>query len=58
VTAGEPVRLIKLRQGDFLLEMKDDFNGMLEALQRQGVPVLKPADPAQEDKENKQQQPA
>jgi len=54
VSAGQPVRPIKLRQGDFLLEMKDDFNGMLDALQRQGIPVLKPADPAQETK----QQPA
>ncbi len=51
---GQPVRPIKLRQGDFLLEMKDDFNVMLETLQRQGVPVLKPASPAQEPK----QQPA
>jgi len=54
VSTGQPVRPIKLRQGDFLLEMKDDFNVMLEALQRQGIPVLKPADPAQETK----QQPA
>jgi hypothetical protein len=55
VAAGQPVRPIKLRDGDFLLEMRDDFNGMLDALQRQGVPVLKPADPVQE---TKHQQPA
>ena len=48
VAAGEPVRPIKLRKDDFLTEMRDDFNEMLEALQRQGVPVLKPADPADE----------
>jgi hypothetical protein len=44
VAAGEAVRPIKLRQGDFLVEMQDDFNAMLDALQRQGVPVLAPAD--------------
>ncbi len=44
VADGEPVRLIKLRDGDFLTEMRDDFNRMLETLQRQGVPALKPAD--------------
>jgi hypothetical protein len=55
VTAGQPVRPIKLRQGDFLVEMRDDFNGMLEALQRRGLSVLKPADPVQE---SRQQQPA
>jgi hypothetical protein len=42
VAAGEAVRPIKLRQGDFLTEMQDDFNTMLDALQRQGVPVLAP----------------
>ena len=45
---GEPVRPIKLRDGDYLIEMRDDFNKMLEELQRRGVPVLKPADPAQQ----------
>jgi methyl-accepting chemotaxis protein len=44
VTAGEAVRPVKLREGDFLGEVKDDFNTMLEALQRQGLAVLKPAD--------------
>ncbi|MSQ95282.1 MAG: HAMP domain-containing protein [Gemmataceae bacterium] len=48
---GEPVRPIKLRDGDYLLEMRDDFNKMLEELQKQGVPVIKPADPAQEQKD-------
>jgi hypothetical protein len=45
---GEPVHPVRLRDGDFLTEMRDDFNRMLERLQRQGVPVLKPADPAVE----------
>jgi methyl-accepting chemotaxis protein len=44
VAAGEAVRPIKLRQGDFLIEMQDDFNTMLEKLQRQGVPVLAPTE--------------
>jgi hypothetical protein len=44
VAAGEPIRLIKLREGDFLTEMRDDFNQMLEALQKKGIPAIKPAD--------------
>src|SRR5205823_6087724 len=55
VTAGQPVRLLKLRDGDFLEEMKDDFNAMLEALQRQGVPALKPTEANEKDE---QRQPA
>jgi len=30
--------------------MRDEFNAMLEALQRLGVPVLKPAVPSEEEK--------
>jgi hypothetical protein len=44
---GEPVRPIKLRDGDYLTDLRDDFNKMLEELQKRGVPVLKPADPDQ-----------
>jgi hypothetical protein len=47
IAAGDPVRPVRLRQGDFLAEMRDDLNRMLEALQRRGLPVLKPADPAE-----------
>src|SRR5207249_1450151 len=47
LAAGEPVRPIKLRDGDHLLEMRDEFNQMLEELQTRGVPVHKPTDPAQ-----------
>jgi methyl-accepting chemotaxis protein len=46
---GEAVRPIKLREGDYLEELRDDFNKMLEHLQKQGVPVIKPTDPASED---------
>ncbi len=49
VTRGEAVRPIKLRQGDYLLDLRDDFNVMLESLQRRGLPVLKPTDPAAEE---------
>ena len=48
IADGEAVRPIKLRDGDYLTEMRDDFNRMLEELQKQGVSVLKPADPASE----------
>lgn len=37
VTANEPVRAIRLRKGDFLLEMQDDFNAMLTALAERGA---------------------
>jgi hypothetical protein len=53
VAAGEPIRPIKLREGDFLTEMRDDFNQMLEALQKKGVPAIKPADPL-EDSQRRQ----
>lgn len=46
ITDGEAVTPIKLRQGDHLLDLRDEFNEMLESLQRRGVPVLKPAVPA------------
>lgn len=36
IAANEPVQLIRLRKGDFLLEMQDDFNAMLEALEQRG----------------------
>ena len=53
IANGEAVRPNKLREGDFLNELRDDFNKMLEALQKQGVPVLLPHDatePVQEQK--------
>jgi hypothetical protein len=53
MTDGEPVRPIKLRDGDYLTELRDDFNKMLEELQKRGVPVLKPADPNQQPEAQK-----
>lgn len=44
IARGEAVRPIKLRNGDFVTELRDDFNKMLEALQKRGVPVLLPND--------------
>jgi len=46
---GQLVRPIKLREGDYLTELRDDVNQLLEALQRRGVPVLKPNAPAQDE---------
>jgi len=36
IAAREPIRPIKLREGDYLTELRDDFNKMLEELQKQG----------------------
>jgi methyl-accepting chemotaxis protein len=46
IAAGEAVPPLRLREGDLLLDMRDDFNRMLESLQKRGVEVLKPAVPA------------
>jgi hypothetical protein len=43
IAEGKPVRPIKLREGDYLTDLRDDFNLMLEGLQSRGVPVLDPA---------------
>jgi hypothetical protein len=42
IAQGEAVPPIKLRKGDYLNDLRDEFNQMLESLQRRGVPVLKP----------------
>jgi hypothetical protein len=49
IANGEAVTPLKLREGDYLTDFRDDFNKMLEVLQKQGVPVLKPLDPAKDD---------
>lgn len=53
IADGEPVRPIKLREGDYLTDLRDDFNRMLEELQRRGVPVIKPVDPAADENAKK-----
>jgi hypothetical protein len=47
ITQGELVRPIKLREGDYLTELRDDFNHMLEALQQRGARILQPTVPAE-----------
>jgi nitrogen fixation/metabolism regulation signal transduction histidine kinase len=42
IAEGEPVSPIKLRKDDYLSDLRSDFNDMLNALQRRGVPILKP----------------
>ena len=46
IARGETVRLIKLREGDYLGEFRDEFNAMLATLQRQGAPILQTETPA------------
>lgn len=41
ISAGEPVPLVRLRQGDFFQEFAEDLNEMLTALERQGAVVIK-----------------
>jgi len=51
IARGETVRPIKLRDGDYLGEFRDDFNRMLESLQARGLAVLRADVPAEsEDK--------
>jgi hypothetical protein len=40
VAAGEEVSLIKLRAGDHLQELKEDFNAMLRELEKRGAVTL------------------
>lgn len=47
IARGETVRPIKLRDGDYLNEFRDEFNHMLESLQRRGLPVLHPDIPVE-----------
>ena len=41
ITAGEELELTNLRKGDFLVEMRDELNEMLKALEQRGAVVLK-----------------
>jgi nitrogen fixation/metabolism regulation signal transduction histidine kinase len=50
ITAGEELELIRLRDGDFLQDLKDDFNNMLVALEKRGAITLKAHD-SQKDKQ-------
>src|SRR5262245_60444381 len=44
VTANEPVPTIRLRKGDFLMDMQDDLNAMLDALEERGAVQRERAD--------------
>jgi sensor histidine kinase YesM len=48
VAAGEEQEPMTLRKGDYLQELKDDFNEMLEALEGRGAGVLKKPATAQD----------
>lgn len=41
ITAGEAVDLVRLRKGDFLLELQDEFNEMMKVLEQRGALVVK-----------------
>jgi methyl-accepting chemotaxis protein len=41
IAAGEPVSLVHLRKGDFLLDFRDDLNRMIETLEEKGLVVLR-----------------
>lgn len=44
---GKPVRPVKLRQGDYLVDFQNDFNAMLYTLQRQGAIGIELPPPSQ-----------
>jgi nitrogen fixation/metabolism regulation signal transduction histidine kinase len=46
IAAGEEVPVLKLRKGDYLHDLKAEFNAMLEALKQRGAVVVKAPDPA------------
>jgi hypothetical protein len=48
VTAGGEVDRMGLRKGDFLHELKDEFNEMLVALEQRGAIVIKSREPARQ----------
>jgi len=52
VSEGKLVRRIKLRPNDFLTDLQDDFNEMLEGLERRGVPILHPTEKAKRQTES------
>jgi nitrogen fixation/metabolism regulation signal transduction histidine kinase len=51
ITAGDEVELIRLRKGDFLEEMKGEFNEMLRVLEQRGAVVLKTPAAEQNEKD-------
>jgi sensor histidine kinase YesM len=43
ITAGDEIEMIRLRKGDYLQEMKEDFNDMIKALEHRAAVTLKPS---------------
>jgi nitrogen fixation/metabolism regulation signal transduction histidine kinase len=41
IAAGEAVEMVTLRKGDYLQDVKDDFNEMLKVLEERGAIVVK-----------------
>jgi sensor histidine kinase YesM len=41
ITSGDELELIRLRQGDYLQEMKDELNEMIKVLEQRGAVVMK-----------------
>src|SRR5262245_35617762 len=41
IAAGEEIELIRLRDGDFLQDLRDDFNNMIVALEQRGAITMK-----------------
>lgn len=58
ISRNEPVALVRLRQGDMMMDMQDDLNEMLLALEQRGLVVLEQKLVAKEDEAQKAPQPA
>ncbi len=50
ITAGEELDLVRLRQGDYLLDMKEDFNAMMRVLAERGALTLKSTEPKSQER--------
>jgi hypothetical protein len=53
IVAGEPQRPVQLRDGDFLLELRDDLNALIATLEQQGYLPPAAAGSAPPEKEAK-----
>lgn len=51
ILAGEPVDVVRLRKGDYLGEMRDDLNELLELLEQRGIIEVKRPAPAASPKQ-------
>jgi methyl-accepting chemotaxis protein len=53
IARGEAVRPIKLREADYLTDLCQAFNEMLDSLQRRGLPVVRPDVPVEDEQSQK-----